>query len=345
MRESGAAPEAPTVSTFQWPPRRASDAAILPVNGDTAPIPPIRKSASAAPEVLQNADSRPTQAPPAASLSREHAGASILRDIEHTWLDLLVPPLPDRLRLLGWEPEPRLAYCHRCGQSVGPHEAADDGCRHCRGQRRPWSNLIRVSEYSPPFSDIVHEIKFSKWRRLARDAGRLLGTIIASELQMGGPALDPYRKKLPLVIPMPMSFRRRMLRGIDHSAAIVRGVRQTLPCEVVRALGRRHRPSQLAVAPHRRATNVAGTMWLRIDPARLTGRLVIIVDDVTTTGATLRAACRAIHEGLKKPKRIANSGSFHAKSLENPGNRGCIWAAVLTVTRAEEAVEGQGNLP
>jgi len=74
-------------------------------------------------------------------------------------------------------------------------------------------------------------------------------------------------------------------------------------------LRRRHRPSQLAVPVSRRKANVRGTMTCA--RADLTGRLVIVLDDVRTTGATLREACRAVKKA-------------------NPGAK--LWAAVAAVT-------------
>ena len=121
-----------------------------------------------------------------------------------------------------------------------------------------------------------------------------------------------------------------------------------MPCEIVPALGRRHRPSQLNVAPHLRAANVAGTMWLRIPPARLAGRLVIVIDDVATTGATLRAATHAITRvfksatrqpaGSRDAKSAATSepGHFESAGAQDVSILPVVWAAVLAVTEATE---------
>lgn len=349
------------VATFQWPPRRAINPDVEPTRSPetgpgvadnaasserthaTSPERGLHDPEDVAPEdapisLVRSQSRRPEEARP--PLQPTTAPGSTLFQLQRTWLDLLVPSLPRRLELLGWRPEDPDAYCHRCGQTVGPHESAADGCGHCAGQRRGWSNLIRLGEYAPPLSTVVHEIKFTKWRRLARDAGRMLGTALAEAIERDRTELARFLVRPPVVVPMPMSFRRRLIRGIDHTLAIARGVKETLPCDVVQLLGRRHRPSQLDVAPSKRATNVAGTMWLRTNPERIRGRLVIVVDDVTTTGATLNAACRAIRAGIRPA-----SGEETAKSGVGGGLRGgrkgekartCVlWAGVLTVTEAE----------
>ena len=95
---------------------------------------------------------------------------------------------------------------------------------------------------------------------------------------------------------------------------------------MVRPIRRDHRPSQTHVAPSRRQENVANTFhprapWLR---PKLDGRLVIVVDDVTTTTSTLRAACRAVLQ-CDREERGKSDGNGKGKPV-------AIWTAVLART-------------
>jgi predicted amidophosphoribosyltransferase len=128
------------------------------------------------------------------------------------------------------------------------------------------------------------------------------------------PLLEGTDRERLVLVPVPSTFRRRMARGIDHTLVLARGVREVTGGRIVRALARRHRPSQVGLPMTERKRNVSGTMRLR-RPADLGGCTLIVIDDVRTTGATMTEACRALVRGLKEREMVA----------------GAVWAAVLGV--------------
>ncbi len=251
-------------------------------------------------------------------------------DIERVWFDVVAPLLGDRMRLDGWTPDTPVQYCSRCALGVGRDGLRDDLCKACRDgetTRPPWQRIIRLGEYAHPLDQWIREVKFTRWRRLGHDLGRLLGETLAPELAAARQAgLVPQEP--PLIVPVPMPPLRRLMRGIDHTVAIARGVAGRLNGRVVQPLRRDLRPSQTRVAPSSRAANVANSIhpraaWVR---PRLDGKLVIVVDDVTTTGSTLRGACRAVAAVQRAERdRAASAG-------ESPRKPGPIWAAVLART-------------
>lgn len=279
---------------FRWPPRGDRDGL------EPRPLPVAAPDLEATP-----------QAP------RRERGWSI---VEHVWLDLVAPPLAQRMANLGWEPDPRGVYCHRCALTVGPYEAIADGCPACRQKRLPWERIVRLGEYAPPLSQFIQEVKFTRWRRLGREMGHLLARSVEAELTAAG--LVPREC---IVVPVPTSFWRRMARGIDHTWVLGSALAAGLGCRCIRGLRRRHRPSQLDVVPSERAANVARSITPRrrvLAHRGLAGGVgergvILVVDDVTTSGSTLRAACRAVGEALRD-----------LDAAERPA----IWAAVLART-------------
>lgn len=241
--------------------------------------------------------------------------SSWLEQIERVWLGLIDPPTPRALELAGWAPLPESASCPRCGEPSGPFEAGPDGCPACRDRRLPWTRCVRLGVYDPVARGVIHHLKFHRQREAGNCLGGLLADRLARAIDRDG--LDRARV---VIVPVPMSWRRRMARGIDHTLVLARAIGRQLGCPVERALGRVHRPPQWSIPPSRRQANVAGSFR----PARRRPRpcdVAVLVDDVRTTGATLRGASRALAARYRRASRAGAS----------PAGRPDIWTAVVAV--------------
>ena len=97
------------------------------------------------------------------------------------------------------------------------------------------------------------------------------------------------------LIPVPSSTRRRRQRGFDPGVEIARAVARTtgLPLERRAASRPVHRPPQSSLPdwPSRHA-NVRDVF--HVEPRYVTGRVVVLVDDVMTSGATVTALAQAL---------------------------------------------------
>lgn len=284
-------------SRFVWPPR---------------PVDLIVPAAAPAPE-------RSATPPPGpAALPR-----GLWEAFEDVWLAPTALPLGLRAARLGWQPDPAWAYCDRCGQTVGPHESGEFGCAACRGRRLPWDRFVRLGEHRDALRDWVHEVKFARWRRLGWEMGRELGDRL---IAAGAP------RTRVCVVPAPMAWAHRALRGIDHASVIGAGVAERLGCPLVAALRRERRPSQRGLSVAQRRKNVAGAFHA-LRGVRLEGWHVVVVDDVMTTGATMRAVCRTLRRGAGMGRDAA-------------GRRGGVqvWAVAAAVaTRVVGVAAGSGG--
>ena len=94
------------------------------------------------------------------------------------------------------------------------------------------------------------------------------------------------------VCPVPQHWRRAAARGYNQALEIARPIAAALNAPLFPAgLSRRRGEPQRGLARRERLVNVAGRM--SADP-RLAALRVLVVDDVTTTGATMREAFRAL---------------------------------------------------
>lgn len=269
MPRDASQPPLPKPQRFVWPPRQVAPG---------VPAVPV------AAEVVRG---------PVLARTWRDSLREAIDDTRRVWLDLTLPRLDERFAERGFVPDPPHAYCHKCGLTAD-RPPGPDGCEECVSRRPQWQRIVRLGTYTPPLADVIRQIKFTKWRRLGHDLGRFMGEQIAVQLPAPRPSI--------VLVPVPMSWRRRVIRGMDHSLAICRGVCDGLGggARVAQLLKRQHGPSQLQVLPSERSGNV-GRM---IQPKKFGFRsvapeaIVIVVDDVMTTGATMRAACRAVGEGL-----------------------------------------------
>lgn len=215
------------------------------------------------------------------------AAMSMWRDSIAPWFGVNSPGARRDVQTSSFEPDFISGFCRRCGGSVGEGEyVSGRGCGMCRHQRPPWKRLVRLGVYQHELRTWIHDIKFKRNARLGWELGRRLGW----QLHKAGVRADS-------ICPVPMTRRRRVARGIDHTHVIAQGVSWATGWPLCCALRRRPRPVQRAVATSARRANVRHSMrvgrWLGVFPHRAMG-CVVLVDDVLTTQATMWEATRTL---------------------------------------------------
>jgi ComF family protein len=205
----------------------------------------------------------------------------------HCWGSILplTPPLCDACGdpLATWRVVDRAD-----GRAEGPHHVR---CTRCRRQSRRIVITRAIGSYDGALRAIVHAFKYDGRRSLAATLGTLMQARGADVLRGANAA-----------VPVPLHPSRRRERGFDQASDLARHV--GLP--VVHAL-RRTRPTavQASLPAARRHGNVRGAFAARSAAAALDGRVVVLVDDVSTTGATLEACARALAEaGVREVRAL-----------------------------------------
>jgi ComF family protein len=137
--------------------------------------------------------------------------------------------------------------------------------------------------FTGPVRAAVHALKYGGERRLVEP----LAALMAERWRRAGRGGD-------LLVPVPVHAARRRERGFDQAEELARSIGRALEVEVSSCLVREQRTTaQHALGRTERARNVGHAFAMAPRSGRVAGRWVVLVDDVMTTGATLRG-CAAV---------------------------------------------------
>ncbi len=227
----------------------------------------------------------------------------MLRDLVHALLDLVLPShcvgcrrsLASRsflcdacARRLGAEPAAR--SCLRCGEATSAREPTR--CARCARRRSPLYAVIAAGSFERELAQWIHRFKYpaTGLRGLDPAADALsIALVHASSSRLRTLRVD----RVCAVPPDPVRLRARGFHPAGRLAAEVAGV-IGVPCLDHALRVTRHTVSQTALDRAARRRNVRGAIGPGRDAAATVRMHVLVVDDVTTTTATLEECARAL---------------------------------------------------
>ena len=201
--------------------------------------------------------------------------------------------------------EPLCAECYaqlpwlpaaRCPQCALP-TLAGKICGECLSHPPRFDAVTAAFAYDWPLSALIHHYKYAGNLVLARLLANALGTRIATEVD--------------LMLPMPLAPQRLRERGFNQALEMARIIGRATGIPLALNACRRVRDSApQAVLPwEQRAKNIRGAF---VCDADLSGKRVVVIDDVLTTGATLNELAR----NLRKAGAIQVEGWVVARTLK-----------------------------
>jgi len=176
-------------------------------------------------------------------------------------------------------PRFRTLFCADCGARLpGMKKICHPDFPYVLGAAGPYDGSLKL---------LVHRLKFRSVRRAAEPLAALIVRYL------GDISLDT--KKF-IFIPLPLSRKRRNERGFNQTEEIARYIAKSLPISVRTDILRRHRnakPQTSTSSAHERRENILGCFSVA-EPGAILHKDVVLLDDVTTSGATLEEAARAL---------------------------------------------------
>ncbi|HUO08972.1 MAG TPA: hypothetical protein VM008_11765 [Phycisphaerae bacterium] len=184
------------------------------------------------------------------------------------------------------------SYCHRCGLTTGPFAANNKShpCARCPERLAGITRTARVGTFSDPLVTLIHRLKFARNWEIAAILAPFLHHAITTVAEESHTSID-------CLIPIPLHWWRKARRGFNQAEEIAGETAKLSGWKIQRPLKRIRGTSPQAriTAPTVRAENVKGAFICRSDSS-LAGKHIWLIDDVTTTGATIHAAALAIRK-------------------------------------------------
>jgi ComF family protein len=184
--------------------------------------------------------------------------------------------------------------CDRCGDPLPTWREVSlplARCPRCRRTNRFVDRARAIGAYDGALRAVIHALKYEGRRSLARPLGALMQARGADMLEGADCA-----------IPVPLHPSRRRERGFNQAADLARHI--GLPA---RAVLRRVRatPTQTSLPAARRHRNMRNAFAVTRGVRALIGSVVVLIDDVSTTGATLEACARVLKEaGVREVRAL-----------------------------------------
>ncbi len=181
-------------------------------------------------------------------------------------------------------------YCRRCGKDASIYAAVDDGCAACHQSEIHFDAIARSGVYDGALRNMILSFKYND----RTEFDRLLCMLADSALTGGG-----FAGEVDFFIPVPLHWRRRLWRGYNQSLLICKGL-SGLSGRVNTDLVRiRHTQRQWNLTPAGRKRNVSGAFAVR-KGHKFSGQTLCLVDDITTSGATLNECAKTLKEAGAK---------------------------------------------
>lgn len=189
---------------------------------------------------------------------------------------------PECWKKLRYVEEPR---CFRCGKPLGKEDEEVEYCRDCAAKIRYFDQGRSLYLHRSPASDAIYRFKFKNQRIYAKTFAEEMAERFAKDLK---------RWQAEVLIPVPLSVKRRKKRGYNQAEILAKELskRTGIPVETKALLRIRDTRPQKELDDRERQQNLNGAFAVskRWRPADS----VVLIDDIYTTGSTINKAAKML---------------------------------------------------
>lgn len=155
-------------------------------------------------------------------------------------------------------------------------------CNRCRTAPLPIERIRSVVYFEGVIRQAMHQFKYKGITALAEPLGGLMAEYLME-----------HPMPIDVVVPVPLHAARQRDRGYNQAGLLARQLEE--PVDEDTLVRQRATAPQVELDAEQRRENVRGAF--RCSGEGLSGRRVLLVDDVCTTGSTLGACAVALRDG------------------------------------------------
>jgi len=157
----------------------------------------------------------------------------------------------------------------------------------------PYTLVAATRFKHPAVQNIIHHLKYKHEKRLARFCGELVAESVSRYFKT-----FPTELTSALVVPVPLHPRRLRERGFNQSEEIAKCFLEKsgypIPLNTAALLRTKHATAQVRQSSREeRLLNLRGSFSVA-DPEAVRNKTILVIDDVSTTGATLLETTTAL---------------------------------------------------
>lgn len=194
--------------------------------------------------------------------------------------------------------KPRLTdECFRCGAPVGPYADLTKGCGQCRRESFAFDRVIRLGVYDGEMRSACIRAKSTGGSSVAR----ALAEVLVNEKRKLFEELS-----IDMAVPIPEHWTRRFLHSHYAAETVSREISRQLHVDWNRKLltKLRRTPKQATSPTPLRRQQQQGSFGVNRS-VDLSKKVILLVDDILTTGSTASAAARALKQAKAKQVIVA----------------------------------------
>ncbi len=196
---------------------------------------------------------------------------------------------PKCLSEIAFIPHP---FCSCCGAPFRGAVGLEHLCQECLTHPPPFNRARAVAFYDGLVLEAIHRLKYQRQLIYAKFLGQLLAASGAADLVPG----------TDLLVPVPLHPRRLRWRGFNQAILLAQAFPE-VPLGQEILVRRRPTLPQVKLSPKERHTNVKGA-FIVPEPGTVAGQAVLLVDDVYTTGATVKECAQALRRAGAKTVEV-----------------------------------------
>lgn len=181
-------------------------------------------------------------------------------------------------------------FCHRCGRHINIDSGMSKICPECESKVIHFDRAFSPCIYEGLVKELIHKFKYGQ----RDDYGRILSRLLVEFIkEYNLPPIEHF----DMLIPIPLHKQRLREREFNQSEILARYLSEEFPLQVSSdiLLRNRNTVTQTGLTQDERCKNVENSFSVE-NVQKLKGKMVILIDDVLTTGATCSEAARVLKE-------------------------------------------------